>query len=677
MACQSLISKLPEGFMIRLEDLSKSFGDRTLFTQVDWQTNPGQCIGLVGPNGVGKSTLLHLIVGEDEPDGGKIHIPKHVEIGYLPQEVTVASEEPLLSFILQGARRLLEMESRLLELEEAMASATDKQIAHINTEYAELSDRFRQMNGYAVRSQVREIASGLGFKAEDFDARLSSFSGGWRMRALIGRLLLSRPEVLLLDEPTNHLDMETIEWLENFLRNYEGTIILISHDRYFLNRLVNQIAELTPRGVRLYPGNYDTFLERRDEERLRLENLAEHQQKEIARLESFIERFRYKATKSRQVQSRIKQLDKLERVETMQVQQSALDEFRFPQPERLPKIVIELRGVSKAYGDHIIYQDIDFQVCRGDKLAFVGPNGSGKSTLLKMLADVTPLDAGERMLPPKLRVAYFAQHSVEQLDLSRTLLEEMQSAATLESSGKVRDILGVFGFSGDIAVNRKIHVLSGGEKTRLALAKLMLEPAACLLLDEPTNHLDMESRQILEYALRDYEGAVCIVSHDRYFLNQVVNQVIHVEHGRLESFEGDYDYYHWKMLERAEAEREQSADARPQTTELVSSHSKRDLRRALADLRKERTSATGHLKKEVARVEQAIADTEAAIAAHESTLADPATLADPDLLATTSKAYQVAQDELMALMEQWEEATLMFEEADAEFAEREAKLRGE
>lgn len=663
--------------MIRIEDLSKSFGGRTLFTQVDWQTDAGQCIGLVGPNGVGKSTLFHIIVGQDEADDGKVHIPKHIEIGYLPQEVTVASQEPLLDFILQGATRLLRIENRLLELEQAMANSTGSQLELVNTEYAELSDRFRQMNGYAVRSQVREIASGLGFKQDDFDSPLSSFSGGWRMRALIGRLLLSRPEVLLLDEPTNHLDMETIEWLENFLKNYEGTIILISHDRYFLNRLVTQIAELTPQGVRLYPGHYDNFLERRDEERLRLESLAGQQQKEIARLESFIDRFRYKATKSRQVQSRIKQLDKLERVETMEMHKTALDEFRFPQPKRLPKIVLELRDVSKAYGDHIIYEHINFQVCRGDKLAFVGPNGSGKSTLLKMLAEVTPLDSGERMLPPQLRVAYFAQHSVEQLDLSRTLLAEVQSSATLESGGKVRDILGVFGFSGDIAVKRKVGVLSGGEKTRLALAKLMLEPAACLLLDEPTNHLDMESRQILEFALRDYEGAVCIVSHDRYFLNQVVNQVIHVEHGKLEAFEGDYDYYHWKMEARAAEQQASSSGTSQDADPLAPGTSKRDLRRALADLRKERTQSTKKVKKEVDRVEADIATTEQQIADHEVSLAHPDTLGNPDLLAETSIAYQRAQDRLMALMEEWEEATMAFEEADASFAEREAELRGE
>ena len=525
--------------MIRLENLSKSFAGRVLFEGLDWQMSAGQCIGLVGPNGVGKSTLFHLIVGQQEADSGQVHVPKQVEIGYLPQEVTVASVEPLLEFVLKGAGRQLAMEARLGELERQMSQLKGlERVEAIHHEYAELQDRFRRLGGYALRSRAREIVSGLGFQAGDFEQPLSTFSGGWRMRALIGRLLLGRPEVLLLDEPTNHLDMETIEWLEGFLKHYEGTIVLISHDRYFLNRLVTQIAELSPHGVRLYPGDYDLFLERRDEERQRLEALAERQLKEVERVESFIERFRYKATKSRQVQSRIKRLEKLERVETLEIHKSALDSFRFPQPERLPKIVLELRDAAKAYGASVIYEGVDFQICRGDKLALVGPNGSGKSTLLKMLAGHEALSAGERLVPSKLNVAYFAQHSVEQLDLGRTLLEEMQQAATLESGGRVRDILGVFGFSGDQTVNHRVGVLSGGEKTRLALAKLMLEPAACMLLDEPTNHLDMESRQILEYALNDYEGAVCVVSHDRYFLNQVATQIVHVEGGQLRALRG-------------------------------------------------------------------------------------------------------------------------------------------
>ncbi len=663
--------------MIRLEELSKSFGGRTLFEQVNWQTNAGQCIGLVGPNGVGKSTLFHLIVGEDEPDTGAVHIPKHVEIGYLPQEVTVHSEEPLLEFILQGAQRLLAMETRLGELEQRMSAAKGAEQARVQEEYAELSDKFRRLNGYALRSQVREIASGLGFGQDDFDKTLSEFSGGWRMRALIGRLLLDRPEVLLLDEPTNHLDVETIEWLEQFLKNYEGTIILISHDRYFLNRLVTQIAELSPQGVRIYPGDYDRFLELRDEEMLRLEQLQDSQNRERARLESFIERFRYKATKSRQVQSRIKQLDKMEKIETMEIHQSALDTFRFPQPGRLPKIIIELKDIAKSYGDNLIYEHVNLQICRGDKLAFVGPNGAGKSTLLKLLAGRIEPDTGERYLPEQLRVAYFAQHSVEQLNLDATLLEEMQAAATMESSGKVRDILGVFGFSGDLAVQRKIQVLSGGEKTRLALAKLMLAPAACLLLDEPTNHLDMESREILEFALRDYDGAVCIVSHDRYFLNQVVKQVLHVEHGKLESFDGDYDYYHWKMEQRKEQLRQAEQGEGSADDQSVNTGSKKELRRALADLRKERSKATGQLKKAMEKLEQAVADKELFITESEARLASAEILENPKKLAEVSIAYQAAQDELMELMEQWEEATLIFEEADEEFAKREQELRGE
>lgn len=661
--------------MIRIESLAKSFGGRILFSNVDWQPPERGVIGLVGPNGVGKSTLLKILVEQEHADDGKVHRPKSLDIGYLPQEVTVDSKDPLLDFILQGAERLIAMGEELAALESAMQEPGED-IEALNDRYATLQDQFQRAGGYALESRAREIAAGMGFKHADFDSPLSSFSGGWRMRALLSRLLLRQPALLLLDEPTNHLDLESIEWLENFLRGYEGAVLVISHDRAFMNGLVDRIIELRPNGLREYKGNYESFIEQREAELLRLESQAEQQAKEIAKIESFIERFRYKATKAKQVQSRVKHLEKLERVSIDAAPTTSL-EFRFPQPGRLPKIVIDLRGVAKAYGDKVIYSSLDFQICRGDKLALVGPNGAGKSTLLKLLARKITADAGEIALAQGVEIAYFAQHSVEQLDLSNTLLEEMKQAATSETSGKERDILGAFGFSGNETVNKQISVLSGGEKTRLALAKLMLKPCGVLLLDEPTNHLDIASRQVLEFALRDYDGAVCIVSHDRHFLNEVVDRIVHIDAGVVEAFDGDYDYYHWKMSERLEAARVQEQQSALTGAAGDPAKSRKDLRRALAELRKRRTAACGHLEKEAARLEALVGELEVEHQRVEALLGDPETFKDSELLAKASKDYSSLETQLEEAMEAWEAAQLELEEAREVFDEEEAALRGD
>ncbi len=663
--------------MFRLENLSKSFGARRLFRHADWQTSPGQRIGLVGPNGVGKSTLFRILVGQEEPDTGAVHIPKHVDIGYLPQEITVDAQDPLLEFITEGARHLLEMEERLQALE-AQLGDDETRTEAVTEEYATLQDSFRRAGGYALHGTAREIAAGMGFSHDDFEQPLSSFSGGWRMRALIARLLLRRPELLLLDEPTNHLDLDSIEWLEGFLRQYEGTIVVISHDRSFLNRIVNEVAELRRDGVRTYKGTYDEFLKKREEERQRLIAAKEQQDKEIAHIEEFIERFRYKASKAKQVQSRIKRLEKIERIDVFDIPENNV-EFRFPEPERLPKIVMSCASIHKAYGDNVVYDDADFQIVRGDKVALVGPNGAGKSTMLKLLAGVIEPDRGSIEAGAGVDVAYFAQHSVEQLDLDNTLLEEMEAAATMETSGTERDVLGAFGFSGD-TVTRKISVLSGGEKTRLALAKMMMAPAGCLLLDEPTNHLDMDSREMLEQTLRKFDGAVCIVSHDRYFLNQVVERVVHVEDGGMIEYLGDYDYYRFKRDEERAVRQTESLSHGHTLSASASDEaitSKRELRRAMADLRKEKSAETSDLRRTVGAIEERIADAEARYEALEAELADPAIYEDADRLPEVSKAYSDVQEELEGLMEQWEEQQMMLEEIEEGYRAREAILRGD
>ena len=662
--------------MLRIQNLAKAYGSRTLFRDVDWQTTPGQRIGLVGPNGVGKSTLFRIIVGDEEADDGEVNLSKRAAIGYLPQEVTVESNDPLLPFILEGASHILEMEARLAALEARLGEVSGDEAAAVNEEYGILQDQFRRRGGYAIRSTAREIAAGMGFATDTFETPLQTFSGGWRMRALLCRLLLRRPDILLLDEPTNHLDLESIEWLEGFINQYEGCVVVISHDRYFLNKIVTEIAELRTTGMRVWKGGYDRFLEQRAQEQERLEAAAERQQAEVERIEGFIDRFRYKATKAKQVQSRVKMLERMDKIEVPEFATTSLA-FRFPEPERLPKVVMEVAGVRKAYGDNVVYSSLDFMISRGDKLALVGPNGAGKSTLLKLLANVIEADAGEVRLAQGVEFAYFAQHSVEQLDLSRTILEEMVAYSTHETSGRERDILGAFGFAGNDAVHRKISVLSGGEKTRLALAKLMLRPSGVLLLDEPTNHLDIASRQVLEEAIRQFGGAVCIVSHDRFFLNEVVERVVHIDNGELTEYLGDYDYYKWRreqQLAEAAGDEVGSEDA---STTASGGLTKKELRRALVELRERKVAESGELRGEVGRLEDAIEVAEARKTELETLMADPSIYQDAERLPEVSKEYNQLEEELVGLMEQWEEKVFVLEEIDERFEAEEAALRGD
>ena len=669
--------------MLRLFDLSKSYAGRVLFEGIDWQITSGERVGLVGPNGVGKSTLFRILVGQEEPDTGTVELPRAADVGYLPQEIDVDSEGSLLEFILEGARALLDMEAQLAELEHQLGQVDGEQARQLSQRYGDLQDLFRRKGGYAVRSRAREIAAGMGFEEADFGSSLETFSGGWRMRALLSRLLLRRPELLLLDEPTNHLDLESVEWLEGFLRLYEGAVIVISHDRYFLNRIVTGISELRPGGIEDYPGDYDTFMRMRKEQRERLKAQAEQQQKERERLEEFIERFRYKATKARQVQSRIKQLERMDQVEVFEIQSTAMRAFRFPEPERLPRIVAQARDIAKAYEDNVVYEAVDFQVIRGDRVALVGPNGSGKSTMLRILAGALEPDRGEVTYGPGVDIAYFAQHSVDGLDVENTLLGEMKQAATSETSGTERDVLGALGFSGNDSVSRKISVLSGGEKTRLAFAKILMRPAGLLLLDEPTNHLDIESRELLEEAIRAFGGAVCIVSHDRYFLNEVVERVVHVEGGELVSYLGDYDYYQWKRtqeLEQAAASAgvsSSSGSSAPAGASSSGGLSKKELRQELAQLRVRKNTESAEARAELEDVEAAIEAAEARHADLEAELADPAVYEDPERLPKLNRAYQSAEQELEVLMERWERAQKVMDEIEARYQLEEDALRGE
>src|SRR6266436_727423 len=527
--------------MIQVEDIAKAYAGQRLFRELSWRIPDGARIGLVGPNGVGKTTLCRLLAGLEEPDAGRISRPRETTVGYLSQEVAGGVGGSVLAAALSGFDEVWRIEYQMEEVAAALSGAPNgPQSDALTARYGDLQHRFEALGGYRLETAAKAILGGLGFRDADAHRPLAEFSGGWRMRAALARLLLLRPDLLLLDEPTNHLDLESLGWLENFLAAYEGSVVIVSHDRYFLNRMVTAIAELAGGSVTLYHGDYDHFLVEREARQALREAQARNQAKRVAEIERFIDRFRYKASKARQVQSRVKMLDRMERIETEAGARRI--HFSFPQPPRTGRLVARLAGVRKAYGDNVVYSGVDFLVERGDRVALVGVNGAGKSTLLKVLAGALPFDAGERALGSHVEVQYYAQHQLDLLDPTRTVLEEIELAAPDAQISRLRTILGSFLFSGD-TVEKKVAVLSGGEKARLALAKMLARPAALLCMDEPTNHLDLASKEVLEEALSGFNGTIVFISHDRYFINRIATQVVEVDRGHLTTHLGTYDDY--------------------------------------------------------------------------------------------------------------------------------------
>src|SRR6185436_1953107 len=524
--------------VISLDAVSKGYGGQELLRGMSWRIGRGERIGLVGPNGAGKTTMCRILAGVEEPDAGRVHQDTGVTVGYLPQEVTGGEDRTVLAEALSGFDEVWRLEAQLESLAARMAGPDAP--AGLTDTYGEVQHRFEALGGYRLEAEAKIILGGLGFSPDGAHRPLAEYSGGWRMRAALARLLLLRPDLLLLDEPTNHLDLESLQWLENFLAAYEGSVVIVSHDRYFLNRMVTAIAELAGGSVTLYHGDYDHFLMEREARQALREAQARNQAKRVAEIERFIERFRYKASKARQVQSRVKMLGRMERIETEA--DARRIHFSFPQPPRTGRLVARMSGIRKAYGDNVVYAGVDFLVERGDRVALVGINGAGKSTLLKMLAGTLPFDAGERVLGSHVEVQYYAQHQLDALDPTRTVLEEIELAAPEAQISRLRTILGSFLFSGD-AVGKKVAVLSGGEKARLALAKMLARPAALLCMDEPTNHLDLASKEVLEDALGGFTGTIVFISHDRYFINRIATQVVEVARGRLTTHLGSYDDY--------------------------------------------------------------------------------------------------------------------------------------
>jgi ATP-binding cassette, subfamily F, member 3 len=538
--------------MLRLEHISKIYPTGEVLKDINWEVKPGDRIGLVGVNGAGKSTQLKIIAGKTEPTSGEIIRPASLHIAYLSQEFEVDNSRTVKEELWQAFGAANEAHAALDEVHRQLEVATPEELDKILHKMDKLQRQYEGLNGYALEAEIDKILPEMGFESEDGDRLVSAFSGGWQMRMSLAKILLQSPDLLLLDEPTNHLDLETIEWLENYLRKLETPMVIVSHDREFLDRLCNQIVE-TERGVsQSYLGNYSTYLNVKAENEMAQLSAFERQQKELEKQQAFVEKFRASATRSTQAKSREKQLDKIERIEAPVSGMRTLH-FRFPPAPRSGREVVEIKNLVHTYGDKILFLGADLLIERGDRIAFLGPNGSGKSTLLKMIMGTeTPTEGEISLGQHQVLPSYFEQNQAEALDLNKTVMFTIHDEVPEWTNEEVRTLLGRFLFSGD-SVYKKVESLSGGEKARLALAKMLLSPFNLLILDEPTNHLDIPAKEMLEDALKNYDGTALVVSHDRYFISQVANKIVEIRDGEFRVYLGDYHYYLDKIAEEKEA----------------------------------------------------------------------------------------------------------------------------
>lgn len=624
--------------MLTLSGVSKSYGDRLLFADAALQVNRGDRIGLVGPNGAGKSTLFSLILRDQPADDGQIAMERDAKIGFLPQESAPIGDETVIEIACAVTKDFV-------ELYRTIKSWEDGDYDEVAAGQEDVHERYNELNGYQVEAKAKQILAGLGFRDSDLDRKARELSGGWVMRAHLARLLTQEPDLLMLDEPTNHLDLESLLWFQGYLRNYPGAILVISHDREFLNALVTAIVEIRHQGLARFTGNYSKYLVLRESADAQLLASYKTQQKEIAHLQAFAERFKAKASKASQAQSKLRQVERMEKIQAP-VSADKKVGFRFPQPIRSGQRVIWLKDVHFAYGANVVYGGADLEVERGERIVLVGPNGAGKSTLLKLLAQKLVPDRGECGLGHNVSAGYFSQYRVEMLDPKRTVLEEALDTDAQVTEQSVRTLLGSFLFSGE-AVFKRVSVLSGGEKSRLALVKLLLNPPNLLLMDEPTTHLDISSIDALVGALKQFEGTLVFISHDVHFIKTLANKVIHVDKGGLTPYLGDYQFY----LHKTKAESERAA-----LTAGAGAKSKPD-RKAVKQAKAKRESPRARMQRQqkvVDKLEAQIDTLERDHAEVQRQLERPETWGDGTRSAELNKKLTLGKERLLELTKAWE-----------------------
>jgi ATP-binding cassette, subfamily F, member 3 len=648
--------------MLQLNNISLHLGDRTLFNRISTLINPGERVGLVGPNGAGKSTLLKMIAGEMDPDEGDIVLGGNATVGYLPQDgVDPDPANTVFSEVESSFKEILKMRREESELQEKIdrMDHQSEEYRKVLNRFGELHDQLEQSRAYKLKSDIERVLMGLGFDEYDIYRSTSEFSGGWLMRIALAKLLLKKPTFLLLDEPTNHLDIESLQWIEHFLETYEGAVIVVSHDLAFLDSLTTRTLALDRGQLKDYAGNYSFYKKKHEDEVEQLQKQYENQQREIKQAEEFIERFRYKASKAKQVQSRIKQLEKVEKIELEDKQDEIT--FRFPQPERSGLAVMELKNIVKRYGENTVFDGIDYRIERGDKIAVVGPNGAGKSTLIRILSGLELQSSGERIVGHNVTTSYFAQHQADELNPANDALTELMEYAPMEGETRIRTLLGCFLFTGD-DVFKKISVLSGGEKSRLALAKMLITPANFIILDEPTNHLDMQSKEILQHALQQFEGTCMIVSHDRAFVDTIASKTLEVQPGRLKTYHGNVSYYLDQKKREDRSGSQQNLNNK--TSDSTSKLSRKEERRIEAKQRRERAKTVRPLKKRLTEIEKEIENKEQRKSEIELMMSSTDFYDDGEKVKQVSMEYDSIKSDLSESYNKWEEVAARLEFAE-------------